>query len=69
MTDTYRVEGMTCDGCAKSVTRALTEQAGAASVEVDLEAKTVSVTGIDAEAVKGAIEGAGFDFLGSATES
>ena len=38
------VEGMMCNNCAKHVREALEKVAGVASVEVDLAAKTASVT-------------------------
>lgn len=64
---TYRVEGMTCQGCVASVTRAL-ERIGAKAV-VSLEAHTATVEGQPDEAkVKAAIEGAGFDFGGRLPE-
>lgn len=39
MTQTYKVEGMTCGGCVKSVTSKLTKVKGVASVNVDLAKK------------------------------
>ena len=64
---TYRVNGMTCGGCANAVTRAIKAAAPAAEVKVDLGAKTVSVEGaVAAETVKAAVKDAGFEFLGSA---
>jgi copper chaperone len=63
----YRVDGMTCEGCAKSVTKAIRAIAPGAVVEVDLEGKAVAVEGVDDEkALAGAIEDAGFDFGGRA---
>ena len=63
----YVVQGMTCDGCAKSVTKAIRALAPAAIVEVDLEGKTVGVEGLDDEAaIERAVEDAGFDFGGRA---
>jgi copper chaperone len=38
------VDGMTCAGCAKSVTKALTAVEGVESVVIDLKAKTATVT-------------------------
>ncbi len=67
MTTTYRVLGMTCGGCAKSVTNAIKAISGDGEVEVDLEAKTVSVAGAaDAAAVEKAVTDAGFEFAGTA---
>ena len=64
MSETYKVNGMTCGGCAKSVTNAIQSAASGSEANVDLEAKTVSVTGAEEAAVKQAVEDAGFEFAG-----
>lgn len=64
MSGTYKVDGMTCGGCARSVTNAIGKLAPDAKVAVDLPAGVVTVDGADAETVKTAVEGAGFDFGG-----
>jgi len=66
MNDTYTVIGMTCGGCAKSVTNAIQDAEPGASVEVDLDAKSVTVDGADEATVKQAVEDAGFEFSGAA---
>lgn len=67
VTKTYRVLGMTCDGCAKSVTNAIKSSVPEASVTVNLEAKQVTVEGIDDDhAVEQAVTGAGFEYGGPA---
>ena len=66
MSEKYKVDGMTCGGCARSVTNAITKLAPNARVEVDLPTGIVTVDGADADAVKDAVEGAGFDFGGKA---
>lgn len=67
VTKTYRVLGMTCDGCAKSVTNAIKSSLPEATVQVNLEAKQVTVEGIDDDhAVEQAIIGAGFEYAGPA---
>jgi len=72
MAKTYKVLGMTCGGCASSVTKAIQAASpeAAVEVEVDLEAKEVSVEGpggIDNDAaIKQAVEGAGFEYAGPA---
>lgn len=59
-----KIEGMTCGGCVKSVTRVLTGLAGVASADVFLEEGRARVTfdpgkaGIDA--LKQVIERAGY---------
>ena len=61
MTKTYRVLGMTCDGCANSVTKAIESSVPGARVRVNLEAKKVADQGIeDDHAVEQAIRRAGF---------
>lgn len=64
MPTTYRVTGMSCGGCSKSVTAAIQEIAPAAKVEVDLDAKAVTVDGANEDQVRQAVDGAGFGFEG-----
>ena len=67
MTERYRVGGMTCQGCARSVSAAIVRAATAAKVDIDVAAGIVAVEGAaSADAVKKAVEGAGFEFLGPA---
>jgi copper chaperone len=67
MSQSYRVDGMTCGGCAASVTKAIQAVEPAAEVEVDLDKKIVTVRGLDDDdAIAGAVEDAGFDFGGRA---
>lgn len=66
MAETYRVTGMTCGGCARSVESAIKAEAPGASVTIDLAAKAVSVDGATAEQVKKAVDDAGFGFEGAA---
>ena len=64
---TYKVSGMTCMGCANSVTNAIKAVAPEADVAVDLEGKMVTVDGsADAAAVAQAVNDAGFEFGGAA---
>jgi copper chaperone CopZ len=62
-TTTYRVPGMSCDHCRAAVTGAVSGVAGVASVEVDLDAKLVTVTGddLDDASIVAAIDDAGYD--------
>lgn len=64
MSATYRVTGMSCGGCSKSVTSAIQEIAPGAKVEVNLEAKAVTVDGADEAQVRQAVDAAGFGFEG-----
>lgn len=69
MTTKYKVLGMTCGGCAASVTRAILALAPAAKVDVDLAQGIVSVDGVDDEQViDQAVVDAGFSFEGRAQE-
>ncbi len=57
----FRVPDMHCDGCVRSLTKAIQAVDSAASVQIDLEAKLVRVdTVVDASEVAAAIEDAGF---------
>ena len=64
---TYRVEGMTCEGCARAVTAAVRKQVPDAFVEVDVTMGMVRV-GADAgeNEVRQAVERAGFTWGGLA---
>lgn len=66
MSTTYKVSGMTCGGCARSVEQAIKAEAPAASVTIDLGTATVTVDGAEEVLVKKAVDGAGFDFQGMA---
>jgi copper chaperone len=59
---TYNVEGMSCEHCVAAVTAEVCELRGVSSVEVDLASGAVSVRGsdIDGEAVRVAVEEAGY---------
>lgn len=66
MSETYSVLGMTCGGCAKSVSNAILGRSPGAQVEVNLEQKSVTVDGADEASVKQAVEDAGFEYAGKA---
>lgn len=61
-TKTYTVNGMTCAHCVASVTEEVTEVPGVDAVEVALEQGRLTVTGTDVadEAVRAAVEEAGY---------
>lgn len=64
MKTTLTVEGMTCDGCRSSVTRALSSVPGVSNVEVSLEARRASVehdARVTPESLAQAVRRAGFD--------
>jgi copper chaperone CopZ len=62
-TVTYSVPGMTCGHCEAAVTEELTGVAGVEVVAVDLDTKLVEVTGhgLDAAALRAAIDEAGYE--------
>jgi copper chaperone len=62
---TYRIAGMTCAGCVRSVTCALRNALPRAEIEVDLAQAIAHVQGEHNEgAVRQAVEQAGFRFDG-----
>lgn len=62
MTTTYRVPDISCDHCKVAITGSVTPVAGVESVDVDIDAKTVTVTGpFDDASVRAAIDDAGYD--------
>ena len=60
---TYRVDGMTCGGCAKSVETAIKAVCQSAEVSADAKTGLVQVEGASAEQVAKAVEEAGFTFV------
>lgn len=67
MSATYSVLGMTCQGCASSVTNAIKAVAPQSDITVDLEAKQITVNGIDdQQLIAQAVDDAGFEFAGPA---
>ena len=60
---TYSVPGMSCGHCRAAITAEVEKVAGVASVDVDLDAKRVTVAGdeLDDAAVRAAIDEAGYD--------
>jgi copper chaperone len=67
-TITLKVNGMSCGGCVANVTRVLKATPGVADALVRLDARDATVTfdpaRIDAQALKSAIENAGYDVVG-----
>ena len=61
----YRVDGMTCDGCARAVERAVKAAAPGCEVVVDRAAGRISVgEDVPEPTMRAAIERAGFGFAG-----
>jgi copper ion binding protein len=63
LTTTYSVPGMTCEHCRSAITGEVGRVHGVRSVDVDLEAKRVTVegAGFADDAVRAAIDDAGYD--------
>jgi len=59
----YSVPGVSCGHCRAAITAELAMVPGVASVDVDLDAKRVTVAGdrLDEGAVRAAIDEAGYD--------
>jgi copper chaperone len=65
MARTFSVLGMSCDGCANSVTKAIQATQPEATVEVNLETKEITVEGADDnDLIRQAVETAGFEVGG-----
>jgi copper chaperone CopZ len=60
---TYSVPGISCGHCRVAITGEVTKVDGVNTVDVDLESKVVTITGtgVDDAAVRGAIDEAGYD--------
>ncbi len=62
-TVTYSVPGIHCAHCGKSIREEVSEVEGVATVDVDLEAKVVTIRGgeLSDERLRAAIEEAGYE--------
>jgi copper chaperone CopZ len=60
---TYSVPGVSCEHCKTAITTEVSAVGGVQTVEVDLETKQVAVRGadLDDQAVRAAIDEAGYD--------
>lgn len=66
-TTTYQVQGMTCEHCVQSVSTQVGALPGVSKVEVDLGTGAVTVTSdreLDREAVRAAVDEAGYELVG-----
>jgi copper chaperone len=66
-TNTYAVKGMTCGHCVNAVSTEVGALPGVRAVDVDLATGVVTVTSdgpLDVEAVRGAVEEAGYELAG-----
>ena len=63
----YRIQGMTCGGCAKHVEKALRSVAGVAVVATDVAKGTASVEGTASfEDMAASVAAAGYELVGPA---
>ena len=65
-TETFRVEGMTCDHCRNAVTAEVSTVSGVQAVTVDVEAGTVTVScdqAVDQSDIAAAVDEAGYTLL------
>jgi copper chaperone CopZ len=62
-TVTYSVPDVSCEHCRSAITGEVSSVVGVESVEVDLDAKTVTVSGepLDEQAIVAAIDEAGYE--------
>lgn len=62
----YSVPGVSCGHCRAAITEEVEKVTGVTSVDVDLDAKRVSIAGehLDDNALRAAIDEAGFDVAG-----
>ena len=59
-TRTYTVPDISCDHCRRAIENHVSPLDGVETVSVDIDAKTVTVTGGDAGAIEAAIVDAGY---------
>lgn len=63
-TTTYRVEGMTCEHCVRSVSSEVSKLSGVTDVAVSLETGEVTVTSaapLDDDDIRSAVDEAGYE--------
>jgi copper chaperone CopZ len=60
-TRTYSVPGISCDHCKRAIEGEVSGVVDVESVDVDVEAKLVTVIGGDDAAIRTAIDDAGYD--------
>ena len=64
-TATYTVPDISCDHCKRAIEGEVSQVQGVASVEVNVQAKTVTVSGepLDEQAIVAAIDEAGYEVV------
>lgn len=65
MNTTYTIKGMTCDGCARSISKVVQRACPGTKIEVSFTRGTAIIEGPhDADAVIAAVKAAGFKVIG-----
>lgn len=66
--ESYLVEGMTCSGCERTVSRVISNLEGVTSSKADLKTSTVAIeydpAKVTIERIKNAVNGVGYKFVG-----
>lgn len=66
--ESFLVEGMTCSGCERTVSRVVGNLEGVASSKADLESSTVTVeydpSKVTIDKIENAVNGVGYKFVG-----
>ncbi len=66
--ESYLVEGMTCSGCERTVSKVVGNIEGVTSSKADLKSSTVSVeydpSKVTIDKIKNAVNGVGYKFVG-----
>ncbi len=57
----FTVSQMSCEHCVNAITESVSQVPGVEVVDIDLDAKTVTVTGGDQDLIVAAIDDAGYD--------
>ena len=60
-THNYSVPDISCDHCKAAIEGEVSKVSGVVGIAVDIDAKTVAVTGGDDSAIRDAIDEAGYD--------
>jgi copper ion binding protein len=66
-TRVYDVPGISCGHCRAAIEGGVGPLEGVEEVEVDLDARSVTVVGGEDDAIRAAIDGAGYDVAGMTT--
>ena len=66
--ESYLVEGMTCSGCERTVSKVISNLEGVTSSKADLKSATVSIeydpSKVTIDKIKNAVNGVGYKFMG-----